>query len=68
MFLLIHAEMLSADTGKNNYSELLETLTNVDVKLANVQADINSPLYSAKKFEDLNVYDVVTTTKKGGNF
>lgn len=38
---------------------LMETLQNVDVKLADKQADVNSPLYSIKSFENLNLSDAL---------
>lgn len=34
---------------------ILETLQNVEVKLADKQADVNSPLFSAKTFEELGL-------------
>lgn len=34
---------------------LAETEYNVEVKLADMQADPNNPLYSAKSFEELNL-------------
>ncbi|POW09650.1 hypothetical protein PSTT_06695 [Puccinia striiformis] len=41
---------------KSKASELLENLSHqVEIKLADQQADPNSPLYSAKSFEDLNL-------------
>lgn len=35
---------------------LLQSMQTVEVKLADKQADINSPLYSAKSFEQLGLY------------
>lgn len=41
---------------KSKASELLENLSHqVEIKLADQQADPNSPLYSAKSFDDLNL-------------
>jgi len=40
---------------QGNGSALLETEANVEVKLADLQADPNNPLFSAKSFEDLNL-------------
>lgn len=37
-------------------SELHEPEYDVEVKLADMQADPNNPLFSAKKFEDLGLY------------
>lgn len=36
-------------------NSLLQTLSQVDVKLADKQADVNSPLYSIKTFEELGL-------------
>ncbi|KAF2709950.1 DEAD-domain-containing protein [Pleomassaria siparia CBS 279.74] len=38
-----------------NGGELLETEANVEVKLADLQADPNNPLFSAKSFEELKI-------------
>jgi ATP-dependent RNA helicase DDX19/DBP5 len=38
-----------------NGSPLAETEYKVEVKLADMQADPNNPLYSAKSFEELNL-------------
>tara|TARA_R110002003_G_scaffold235_3_gene16958 strand:- start:4815 stop:5048 length:234 start_codon:yes stop_codon:yes gene_type:complete len=39
-----------------NGSPLAETEYKVEVKLADMQADPNNPLYSAKSFEELKLY------------
>lgn len=39
-----------------NGSPLAETEYKVEVKLADLQADPNNPLFSAKSFEELNLY------------
>lgn len=52
------AERYDAEAAKNGVVEnLWEALNEVDVKLADKQADVNSPLYSAKTFEQLGLYD-----------
>lgn len=38
-----------------NVTGLLESVHSVEVKLADIQADVNSPLYSAKSFEQLGL-------------
>lgn len=44
-------------SGKpGNGDALHEVEYNVEVKLADLQADPNNPLYSAKSFEQLNLY------------
>jgi ATP-dependent RNA helicase DDX19/DBP5 len=44
----------SGDPG--NGGPLAETEYQVEVKLADMQADPNNPLYSAKSFEELALY------------
>lgn len=39
-----------------NGSDLADTEFNVEVKLADMQADPNNPLFSAKSFEELQLY------------
>jgi ATP-dependent RNA helicase DDX19/DBP5 len=39
-----------------NGADLAETEFNVEVKLADLQADPNNPLFSAKSFEELQLY------------
>jgi ATP-dependent RNA helicase DDX19/DBP5 len=52
-------ERYDADATKNGVVEnLWEALNEVDVRLADKQADINSPLYSAKTFEELGLYHI----------
>lgn len=46
----------SPNTAAVVVSNLWEALHEVDVKLADKQADISSPLYSAKTFEELGLY------------
>lgn len=49
-------ERRDAEATKNGVVEnLWEALNEVDVKLADKQADVNSPLYSAKTFEELGL-------------
>ena len=40
---------------EGNGSALADTKFNVEVKLADLQADPNNPLFSAKSFEDLQL-------------
>jgi ATP-dependent RNA helicase DDX19/DBP5 len=40
---------------EGNGSELADTKFNVEVKLADLQADPNNPLFSVKSFEDLQL-------------
>lgn len=40
---------------EGNGSELTDTKFNVEVKLADLQADPNNPLFSVKSFEDLQL-------------
>ncbi|KAG0088548.1 RNA helicase required for poly(A+) mRNA export [Podila epicladia] len=42
-------------TAEERATDLLESSYSVVVKLADQQADANSPLYSAKSFEDLGL-------------
>lgn len=42
--------------ASSNGNPLAETEVKVEVKLADMQADPNNPLYSAKTFEQLNLY------------
>lgn len=46
----------SPDTAANVVGNLWEALHEVNVKLADKQADVSSPLYSAKTFEELGLY------------
>lgn len=46
----------SLEETQKNVDNLLQTLQTVEVKLADKQADVNSPLYSAKSFEQLGLY------------
>lgn len=63
----VDAKLTTADTAdasrppdpdaEKNITGLLHTLQhNVEVSLADQQSDVNSPLYSAKTFEELNLY------------
>lgn len=45
----------SEDKSKDDTSNLIANEYEVSVKLADLQADPNSPLYSVKKFEDLGL-------------
>ncbi|KAJ1677652.1 RNA helicase required for poly(A+) mRNA export, partial [Spiromyces aspiralis] len=45
----------NSSEGKSGDSRLFESKTVVKVKLADKQADPNSPLYSVKKFEELGL-------------
>jgi len=45
-----------------NGGPLAETEYQVEVKLADMQADPNNPLYSAKSFEELDLYVVDVRT------
>jgi len=74
----VDAKLTTADTAdasrppdpdaEKNITGLLHTLQhNVEVSLADQQADVNSPLYSAKTFEELNLYaSSHIGTKPGG--
>ncbi|KAF9898359.1 RNA helicase required for poly(A+) mRNA export [Lobosporangium transversale] len=44
-------------TAQERATDLLESSYNVVVKLADQQADVNSPLYSISSFEDLGLHD-----------
>ncbi len=44
------------DVTKQAVDNLVQTLQTVEVKLADKQADVNSPLYSVKSFEQLGLY------------
>jgi hypothetical protein len=47
--------ILDVLTAEERATDLLESSYSVVVKLADQQADINSPLYSAQSFEDLGL-------------
>ncbi|KAG0297042.1 RNA helicase required for poly(A+) mRNA export [Dissophora globulifera] len=55
--------VVDADAGEDVQSaaeratDLLESSYNVEVKLADQQADVNSPLYSVKSFEELGLHE-----------
>jgi ATP-dependent RNA helicase DDX19/DBP5 len=48
-------DQLDGSGEVNNGSALREPEFNVEVKLADLQADPNNPLFSAKSFEQLNL-------------
>lgn len=50
-----HAEAIARPSQTEIVSGFFEALNEVDVKLADQQADINSPLYSANTFEELGL-------------
>ncbi|KAF2740175.1 ATP-dependent RNA helicase DBP5 [Polyplosphaeria fusca] len=50
---------LDGSSEKQKGSALHETEHNVEVKLADLQADPNNPLFSAKSFEDLKLSDAL---------
>ncbi|KAF2865521.1 P-loop containing nucleoside triphosphate hydrolase protein [Massariosphaeria phaeospora] len=51
-----------------NGSALTETEANVEVKLADMQADPNNPLFSVKRFEDLQLSDELLRGIRSMNF
>lgn len=46
----------SPEDSQKIVDNLIQNLQTVEVKLADKQADVNSPLYSAKTFEQLGLY------------
>ncbi|KAF9972008.1 RNA helicase required for poly(A+) mRNA export [Actinomortierella ambigua] len=44
-------------TEAERATDLIESTYDVEVKLADQQADVNSPLYSAKSFDDLGLHE-----------
>lgn len=48
-------DQLDGAGAPNNGNELADTNYKVEVKLADLQADPDNPLYSAKTFEELNL-------------
>ena len=57
------AQIDGASVPKNG-SEIQELEANVEVKLADLQADPNNPLFSAKSFEELNLYVKLTDLRR----
>ena len=53
-----------AAEGKNG-SDLQEPEYNVEVKLSDLQADPNNPLYSVKNFADLGLWVISSTELRG---
>jgi ATP-dependent RNA helicase DDX19/DBP5 len=51
----VEAAQVDGGGEVSNGSPLAETEYKVEVKLADMQADPNNPLYSAKSFEELNL-------------
>ncbi|EUC33255.1 hypothetical protein COCVIDRAFT_84075 [Bipolaris victoriae FI3] len=53
---------------EGNGSELTDTKFNVEVKLADLQADPNNPLFSVKSFEDLQLSEALLKGIRNMNF
>lgn len=51
----IEQSQVDGSGPEGNGSELTDTKFNVEVKLADLQADPNNPLFSVKSFEDLQL-------------
>ncbi|KAF5851850.1 hypothetical protein GGP41_000568 [Bipolaris sorokiniana] len=64
----IEKSQVDGSGPEGNGSELTDTKFNVEVKLADLQADPNNPLFSAKSFEDLQLSEALLKGIRNMNF
>ncbi|EMD90629.1 hypothetical protein COCC4DRAFT_78342 [Bipolaris maydis ATCC 48331] len=64
----IEQSQVDGSGPEGNGSELTDTKFNVEVKLADLQADPNNPLFSVKSFEDLQLSEALLKGIRNMNF